>query len=470
MMADVSSPGGSARPFWSTAAIASALVLSQPGAAEARAADPDPDPVVTYAKDIAPILQANCQVCHQPGSIGPMSLMSYEEVRPWAAVIKVQTESRNMPPFHLETYVGIQELKHDWRLSDEEIALIGRWVETGAPFGEAADLPEPVDWPDYRAWRLEERLGPPDLVLRTPPIDVPPAGGDMFYNPTIETGLTTDRYMKAIEVKPSYPAGRSVVHHAVPTLRILNEDGEYVSGGILSEFAMGKMGEVFPADGARIMPAKSRVRWDVHYYPTGEEVLSDQIELGIWFHDEGEEPQYPHHLRQFGLQGDIAIPPHGTAMTQGTHYFDAPVRIDSFQAHGHLRLVAKQMEALYPDGTREILSKARFNARWHHSYIYDEDHAPLLPAGTTLLLTAWYDNTENNPLNPDPSVWVGRGARTTDEMSHAWISWTDLTEEYYDQLVQEREAKGLPRYTGTVTARPRDARVRRTTADDADAN
>src|SRR5690606_21913308 len=159
------------------------------------------------------------------------------------------------PPFHLEPYVGIQQLKHDWRLSDEEIGLIAKWVDSGATLGNAADLPAPVDWPDYRAWRLEEELGPPDLVLRTPPFDVPPAGGDMFCMPAIDTGLTSDRYMKAIEVKPSYPAGRSVVHHAVPTLRILDEEGEFISGGILSEFAMGKMGEVFPADGARVMPA-----------------------------------------------------------------------------------------------------------------------------------------------------------------------------------------------------------------------
>jgi hypothetical protein len=143
------------------------------------------------------------------------------------------------------------------------------------------------------------------------------------------------------------------------------------------------------------------------------------------------------------------------------------VRIDSFQAHGHLRLVAKQIEAIYPDGHREILSKARFNALWHHSYIYEDGYQPLLPAGTTLLITAWYDNTENNPINPDPSVWVGRGARTTDEMSHAWISWTDLTEEYYEQLVAER---GEDRFTGTVVQEPDDARVRRDAAADDNAD
>lgn len=453
--------------MWMVVPVVGMLVLAFPERAVAADPDPDPDRIVTFAKDVAPILQQNCQVCHQPGSIGPMSLMTYEEVFPWAPIIKLRVQSRDMPPFHLETYVGIQHIKNDWRLSEEEISTIAAWVDAGSPMGDVADLPPAVQWPDYREWRLAGDLGPPDLVLRTPKFTVPAAGGDMFFNPTVPTGLTEDRYMRAIEVKPSYPHGRSVVHHAVPTLRILNENGDYVGGGILSEFAMGKVGEIFPADGARVIPAGSQVRWDLHYYPTGEEVADDQVELGIWFHEPGMEPGYRHQLRQFGLQGDIAIPPHGTAMTQGTHYFDAPVRIDSFQAHGHLRLVAKQIEALYPDGTREILSKARFNARWHHSYIYEDGYAPLLPGGTTLLITAWYDNTENNPVNPDPTVWVGRGARTTDEMSHAWISWTDLSQEYYEELVAQR---GEDRYSGTVTQRPSDARVRRAADADDDAN
>jgi mono/diheme cytochrome c family protein len=396
---------------------------------------------VTFSRDVAVILQENCQVCHQPGSIGPMSLMSYDEVRPWAPMIKEKVVTREMPPYHLEPDVGIQEIQQDWRLSEQEIETIATWVDAGAPEGNPADLPPPVEWPDYREWRFAEALGQPDLVIKTPEFDVPAAGGDLWFKPIIPSGLTEDRWIRAIEIKPSYPAGRSVVHHAVPGMRILNEDGTFESIGGLSEFAMGKVGEMMPADAGRKMPAGAYVSWDVHYYPQGTEVVGDQVELGLWFHPEGYVPPFEQKLENLGLQGDIALAPHGTAMTQGFHRWDHPVRIDQFQAHGHLRLVRMQMEAIYPDGEREILSNARFRATWHHSYIYEPDAAPLLPTGTVLVLTGWYDNTENNPLNPDPNVWAGRGARTTDEMSHAWIPITHLDEASFERLVAEREAR-----------------------------
>ena len=129
-------------------------------------------------------------------------------------------------------------------------------------------------------------------------------------------------------------------------------------------------------------------------------------------------------------------------MTQGFFRFDHPVRIDSFQPHGHVQLHAKSMEVIYPDGKRELLSMVtNFNAKWHHSYIYEDDVAPLLPEGSVLVVTAWYDNTADNPLNPDPEVWKARGNRTVDEMSHAWIAVTHLNQEGFERLVSEREAK-----------------------------
>ena len=129
-------------------------------------------------------------------------------------------------------------------------------------------------------------------------------------------------------------------------------------------------------------------------------------------------------------------------MTQGFQRWDHPVRLDSFQPHGHVHLHAMSIRAIYPDGSEELISMVTdFNARWHHSYIYGDDSAPLLPEGTVLVMTGWYDNTADNPLNPDPEIWYARGARTTDEMSHAWLAVTHLTDEGYERLVEEREAK-----------------------------
>jgi hypothetical protein len=174
----------------------------------------------------------------------------------------------------------------------------------------------------------------------------------------------------------------------------------------------------------------------------GYEVQGDQLELGIWFHEEGYEPEFRQDLRLYPLRGDIALAPGGTAMTQGFHRWDHPVRIDSYQPHGHVHLHAMSIQAVYPDGNVRLISMVTdFDARWHHSYIYEDDVAPLLPTGTVVVLTGWYDNTAENELTPDPEIWYARGSRTMDEMSHAWIAVTHLTEDGYQRLVKEREER-----------------------------
>jgi hypothetical protein len=188
------------------------------------------------------------------------------------------------------------------------------------------------------------------------------------------------------------------------------------------------------------------VRWDVHYYPTGEELVNDVIEMGVWLYPEGHQAKYKQDLKSYTLLmkgGELEIAPGATAMTQGFHSFDHPVRIDSFQPHGHFRLVGKTLEIFYPDtGRLEMVSSvSNWTNSWHTSHIYAPDSAPLLPAGAVLVITGYYDNSANNPSNPDPSMWVGRGSRTADEMSHAWIAVTHLDEEGYQALKAAREAK-----------------------------
>jgi hypothetical protein len=426
---------------WKQGAFAMAMAVA--GVAfvtPAHAANPDPDPSepITFTKDIAPILQENCQVCHRPGSIGPMSLLTYEEVRPWARVIKVQVEKRAMPPYHYDTDVGIQELKHDARLPAETIAMISRWVDEGAPQGDPAHMPAPKAWPDESAFRLSDDLGQPDLVIRSDPYTVPANGQDLWWRPTVPTGITKDRCIKAIELKPSV-GGRAVTHHANSTFEVMGTDGQLRNAGRLSEYALGKLGEIIPEGTCRVAPANSYVNWDIHYYPTGEEHVDNQVEIGLWFYPEDYQAQYRQTLSLYNLRGDIAMPPHGKAMTQGFHTFNTPVRIDSFQPHGHLRHVAMSMEVIYPGGRRELVSMvSNWNPGWHLSHIYEDHVAPLLPVGAILVLTGWYDNTAENPFNPDPDQWVGLGDRAADEMSHAWIAVTHLDQEGYDKLLAER--------------------------------
>jgi hypothetical protein len=397
---------------------------------------------VTYTREISRIIQDNCQICHQPGQIGPMSLTSYQEVSRYARRIREQVATREMPPYHYDSQVGVQELKGDWRMSDQDVNTILAWIDAGSPEGDPADLPAPITYPEIGEWRLASEFGPPDHVIKSAAWDVPANGQDLWWNPSVPTGITEDRCIKAIETLPSRAAHGST-HHANSQFQVQNEDGEWRSFGRLSEYAYGKLGEVVPEGACRTAPANSQVSWSIHYYPDGNAVADDQVSVGIWYHDEtfNEEEAYPQDLTLYYLQGgDYDIPPHGKLMTQGFHSFDHPVRLDSWQPHLHLRGVAMRMEVFYPEtGRREVLSQAsNWNAGWNHSHIYEEGFQPLIPAGAVIILTAWFDNTADNPRNPDPDQWVGTGQRTTDEMSHAWIAVTHLDEEGFEEMQAER--------------------------------
>ncbi len=397
---------------------------------------------VTYSDDVAVLMRDNCQICHQEGNIGPFPLTSYQEVQPLATLIREQVISREMPPYHYDRDIGIQELKQDWRMSDEEINTIVAWIDAGTPEGNPANLPEQIQYPEIGEWRLGRELGEPDHVIKSSMWDIPANGQDMWWNPQVPTGITEDRCIKAIETLPSRAAHGST-HHANSQFQTQNEDGEWETYGRLSEFAFGKLGEMVPEGACRTAPANSMVRWNIHYYPDGNAVADDQVSVGIWYQDEDfdESGVYRQDLRLYGLQGGyLDIAPHGKLMTQGFHSFDHPVRLDSWQPHLHLRGVAMSMEIFNPvTGQREVVSMAsNWNAGWNHSHIYDEGAQPLVPAGATIILTAWYDNSADNPLNPDPDQWVSAGSRTTDEMSHAWIAVTHLDEAGYDAALEER--------------------------------
>ncbi len=427
------------RAVQGSAVVVGIALASFPG----RAFSQEADHPVTFARDVAPILQQHCQVCHRPGSIGPMSLLTYEDARPWSSPIRMKVASREMPPYQYDAGVGVQELQYDLRLSEEDIETIVQWVDAGAPQGDPADMPPPVTWPDSGEWRLAEQFGQPDLVIPAKSKTIPAKGQDLWWEPLVKVPLTKDRYIKAIEVKPSVE-GREVVHHANTTLYLPGEDGELESqGGRFTEYAAGKLGEIIPEGAGRLLPADAYVRWSIHYYPMGEVVENEVTELGFWLHPEDYEPEHMQNLGRYRLEGDLAIPPHGTATIQGFHSFDHPVRIDSFQPHGHLRLRGASLEIFYPaTGEREVVSMiSNWSTWWQHSHIYEEDAAPLVPAGAVMILTHWYDNTEKNPNNPDAEQWVYRGSRTTDEMSHDWIAITHLDQEGYERLKAEREAR-----------------------------
>jgi hypothetical protein len=383
-----------------------------------------------------------------------MSLLTYEQTRRYASRIRDKVENRIMPPFHINRTVGIQKFKNDRGLTDEQIETIVSWVDQGAVYGNAADEPAPMEFPDPNRWQLADQFGEPDLIVRSEPFSVDAVAQDKWFRPTVPTGLTEPRWVRAIEMKPSYPEGRKVVHHALAFLLQREEGGTIglasTASGIniginplFMEWAVGKVGEVFAKDAGKLMMPGSQIGWEVHLHAMGEEVRDQVVELGVYFYPEGYVPENRTVLNMFQVvDEELDIPPGQVSVTQNFHVMQAPGRLENFQPHMHMRGKAMMMEAIYPDGRKEILSSVdNFQWNWHNNYVYEEDVAPLLPKGTTLVFTAWHDNTEDNPNNPDSRQWVGYGDRTVDEMAHAWVDVTYLEQEEFDRQVEARKAR-----------------------------
>jgi mono/diheme cytochrome c family protein len=430
-----------------TAALVVPTVVSRPVPADAAT-----HRAVTYAKDVAPILQRKCQECHQPGSIAPVSLLTYDEAVAEADQIRYKVSSRLMPPWHIDKTVGIQEFKNDRSLTDAEIRTIVDWVDDGVPMGNPSDLPPPRTFPDPNRWHIADQLGvQPDLIIRSTPYTLAAHTQDKWYRPTVPTGLTEPRWVRAIEVKPVHPRDRKVVHHV---LAYLLQDEPEVTGlassahdhqqnaGLFMEWAVGKTGQVFAPDAGKLMLPGSRIRWEVHYHANGEEMKDTQVELAVYLYPKGFVPKHRTVLTMFNVArgSELDIPPNEKTVTQNFYVLQAPARLENFQPHMHMRGTAMSLEAILPNGTREVLSAVRnFQWNWHVNYIYADDAAPLLPKGTTLAFTAWHDNTAANPNNPDPNQWVGWGDRTVDEMAHNWIDVTYLEQKEFDSLVAVRK-------------------------------
>jgi len=416
---------------------------------------------LTYNGDIGRIINENCVTCHQDGGIGPMQFETYDQVRPWAPLISYKVANKEMPPYAYDEGIGIQHLIGDWRLKQEEIEQIVTWVEQGAPLGDPDSAPPPYQLKDPNEWNFAAELGQPDLIVPSSSYDIPASGNDLWSNEIVDPGITSDRCIKAVQVKPRGDAA-AVVHHANSSVLLENEEGELERQGMLTEYAMGKWGEMVPEGVCRTIEAGAQVAWSIHMYPGGVgataqgEIIEDNVvEIGLWFHEVGYENSeniYKQDLALYRIeqQDDLVIPPNGYQMTQGFHSFDHPIRLDSFQPHGHLRMNAASLEIFYPETgrTEQISQISKWSATWHHSHIYEPDVAPLVPAGAVLVLKQWYDNTADNPNNPDPDMWVMGGSRTGDEMTHAWLAITHLDDEGFEKLVAERKEREARSFAG----------------------
>ncbi|MFN7982164.1 MAG: cytochrome c [Vicinamibacterales bacterium] len=442
-----------------TGALVLGLALTLPGAAFAQQAKR-----VTFTKDVSPILQAKCQSCHEPGSIGPMSLVTYQDARPWARSIKQRVEARQMPPWHIDRSVGVTHFKNDMSLTDAQVATVVAWVDGGALEGDPADFKaKPVTKELF--WMGErDGYGPPDIVVKTPDYTMPAVHQDEWWRPVTDIPVTEPRWVRMVEIRPSNLASRKILHHSIAH-HILNPDnvgavntGVVVNRGTaqrnpntpsveellnqrpqLMEWAIGKgYDRYLEGTGKLIMPGE-KISWDQHIHAAGEAVTGGS-ELGLWLYPKGQEPKKRSYLVGFtGLKNGteaLDIPPNSFAYTEGFNVLKENTIITNFQPHFHLRGKAMQVEAILPDGRTQTVSYVKdFNFNWMTNYIYAEDSAPVFPKGTIIKVSAYYDNTNANKSNPDPDQWVGYGDRTVDEMAHAWMNVVYLTDAEYAERV-----------------------------------
>jgi hypothetical protein len=395
--------------------------------------------VPTFAKDIAPIFQKACQSCHHQGTSAPMSLTTYDEVRPWARSIQQRVVNRDMPPWHLDKTVGIRHYKNDRSLRDDEIATIARWVDNGAPLGNPADLPKPLTFAPDSEWFI----GEPDLKVTTPnDFTMYASGPDWWIDQFAEVQLDEDRWIKAMEIKPSNP---KIVHHVV--VYVIEPDapeGTPETGVQLHEYAVGKYGDIFGENTGRLLKKGTKLRYDMHYFAIGSE-QHNKTTIAFKFYPKGVVPKY--QVRSFAIRNipndDLEVPPNTMVRTDGFFKLPKNARIDSFQPHMHMRGRGMTVEAIDPATNRTtILSSVdHFDFNWHINYVYADDEAPLLPAGTVLHLIGVHDNTTANRRNPDPNMWVGFGERSVDDMLQVWLDIVYLDDAEFQRLVEERKGK-----------------------------
>ena len=329
---------------------------------------------VTFAKDVAPILFSNCISCHRPGEVAPMSLRTYDEVRPWARSIKQKVQNREMPPWFADPAHGT--FKNDARLSDKQIDTIVKWVDAGAPRGNPADEPTIPALPE--GWQL----GEPDYIITLPTIEVPADGKDIFPTPNITIDIPADRWIRALEIRPS---NREVTHHSVLFLAGANV-GQSGFIDVLGVWAVGTNATEYPEGVGRWIRKGQQLRTNLHYHPNGK-AQADTTRVGLYF-GRGE-------LKKevaSAVAGDVAFRiPAGAKNHEMRALFplDQDINIVSYFPHMHFRGKDMTLTALLPDGRKQtLLSVPSYDFNWQ---LYYYPTAPVaLPRGTIVEAVAHY--------------------------------------------------------------------------------
>ena len=429
---------------------------------------PSVAPEVTYTKHIAPIFQRSCENCHRQGGVAPMALSTYEEVRPWARSIKqrvsIGPHAGVMPPWYVERELGIQKFKNDPSLSEAEIAMVGRWVDAGAPRGDTVDMPPARVWNDRTRWSI----GEPDLVVQTEEVTVKGGAPDWWGEiaPT-PTGLAEDRYVSAVEVREVNDVevsgsgrhtvgGRYVFHHMIWQTRPLDQKDEldptdpFGLAALTGQSAgtttwpvheVGREPDFFDPKSARLLKAGSSIISDsVHLHSNGRDTKA-RLEVGFKFMPKGYKPEYKPSRVSLGNGVDIDIK--GNQSGQELHAYtvlNEHTKILSFEPHLHAPGARMCLEAIWGYST-QTLNCVGYDHNWVRGYDYDDDYAPLLPKGTILHIVGYMDNSPKNKNVPDSRNWQGSGNRSVANMFIDLGNRVSLTDEQFMAEMKARREK-----------------------------
>jgi hypothetical protein len=384
-----------------------------------------PNPEPTFYKDVLPIFEDHCQSCHRPREVAPMPLVTYEQTKPWAPAIAHAVETRMMPPWFADPAYG--HFANDPSLTEQQISTISAWAAAGAPAGDARDATPGKRWGE--GWNIAQ----PDLVVKMPdPVPIPAQGEVEYTYEIVPTHFAEDRWVEMSEFRPGSPAH---VHHAVVYIRPPDSEwlrhapiGEPFTASTLKDpldqrqahettsdlllvYAPGSSPDQWPDGMAKFIPAGSDLVFQMHYTTNGAASL-DQTSIGLVF------AKRPPTQRVITLQLNnhaLIIPPGADNFrveVQGTLPHDATLL--SLFPHMHLRGKRFEYDIIRQDGSPEVLLRVNYHFHWQLSYRLAEPR--LLKAGTKLRAIAWYDNSKNNPHNPDPTKTVTWGDQTSDEM------------------------------------------------------
>jgi hypothetical protein len=374
---------------------------------------------ISYTDTIAPLLIEKCLACHRPGGIGPWVMSDHNMVLGFSLMMREVLRTQRMPPWHADPHHG--RFKNDRSLSIEEKQTLVHWIEAGAPRGEGVDpLANFVhDWPEWE-------LGTPDVVIDIPAQMVPASGVVDYQYPTVTNPLDHDVWVRAADI---LPGDRAALHHVITTFRPPGQGsgrsrfGGRGSGG-LGGYVPGSTGSVYPANTGRLLPARSTIRLQMHYTPYGRET-TDQSQLGIYLH---EEPPLHRLGGRTLINFRFRIPPHTKAHTaKAEHVFKNDVLVYSLLPHSHYRGKASNFVAFYPNGEEEILlSVPNYDFNWQTTYRLETPK--ILPAGTRLVHSTTWDNSSQNPANPDPNKEVRWGQQSWAEMLFGSVTYRTLTD------------------------------------------